>query len=199
MLCVVRTPMTLLISRVSLMVGRLAGKLLTSGGRIVTGTTPVVRSHETCRTLQLAHVITITVEPLNNGHIGTDHFVHYREVVLFQEVKMHCHYIGWCIGKCPLYRGVLYSECPLPEVGCILVATKGNVDTSASQRAVTPLYIGIVQVGQHCSHTFGKSVFPREYATYRHRGSQRRLPPARSQREISVPGGRPSYDAVCQL
>ena len=26
----------------------------------------------------------ITVEPLNNGHIGTDHFVHYREVVLFQ-------------------------------------------------------------------------------------------------------------------
>ena len=25
-----------------------------------------------------------TVEPLNNGHIGTDHFVHYGEVVLFQ-------------------------------------------------------------------------------------------------------------------
>ena len=24
-----------------------------------------------------------TVEPLNNGHIGTDPFVHYREVVLF--------------------------------------------------------------------------------------------------------------------
>ena len=29
---------------------------------------------------------------------------------------MHCHYIGWCIGKCPLYRGVLYTECPLSEV-----------------------------------------------------------------------------------
>ena len=29
---------------------------------------------------------------------------------------MYCHYIGWCIGKCPLYRGVLYSECPLSEV-----------------------------------------------------------------------------------
>ena len=29
---------------------------------------------------------------------------------------MHCHYIGWCIGKCPLCRGVLYSECPLSEV-----------------------------------------------------------------------------------
>ena len=30
---------------------------------------------------------------------------------------MYCHYIhvGWCIGKCPLYRGVLYSECPLLE------------------------------------------------------------------------------------
>ena len=29
---------------------------------------------------------------------------------------MYCHYIGWCIGKCPLYRGVRYSECPLSEV-----------------------------------------------------------------------------------
>ena len=28
-----------------------------------------------------------TVEPLNNGHIGTHHFVHYREVVLFQRQK----------------------------------------------------------------------------------------------------------------
>ena len=23
---------------------------------------------------------------------------------------MYCHYIGWCIGKCPLYRGVLYQR-----------------------------------------------------------------------------------------
>ena len=31
---------------------------------------------------------------------------------------MYCHYIhvGWCVEKCPLYRGVLYSECPLSEV-----------------------------------------------------------------------------------
>ena len=29
---------------------------------------------------------------------------------------MYCHYIGWCIGKCPLHRGVLYSECLLSEV-----------------------------------------------------------------------------------
>ena len=26
---------------------------------------------------------------------------------------MYCHYIDWCS---PLYRGVLYSECPLSEV-----------------------------------------------------------------------------------
>ena len=31
-----------------------------------------------------AWYIKCTVEPLNNGHIGADHFVHYREVVLFQ-------------------------------------------------------------------------------------------------------------------
>ena len=29
---------------------------------------------------------------------------------------MYCHYIDWCIGKYPLYRGVLYSECPLSKV-----------------------------------------------------------------------------------
>ncbi len=28
-----------------------------------------------------------TVEPLNKGHIGTSHFVHYEEVVLFLEVS----------------------------------------------------------------------------------------------------------------
>ena len=51
-----------------------------------------------------------TVEPLNNGHIGMDH---YGEVVK----KM---YIGWCIGKCPLYRGVLYSfHCTISSMGGI--------------------------------------------------------------------------------
>ena len=29
-----------------------------------------------------------TVEPLNNGHIGTDHFVHYSEVVHFWRQKV---------------------------------------------------------------------------------------------------------------
>ena len=46
-----------------------------------------------------------TVEPLNNGHIGTDYFVHYP----LSEVKLYCHYIGWCIGKCPLSEVPLYS------------------------------------------------------------------------------------------
>ena len=27
------------------------------------------------------------MEPLNNGQIGTDHFVHYREIVLFKRQK----------------------------------------------------------------------------------------------------------------
>ena len=39
------------------------------------------------------------MEPLNNGHIWTDYFVHYREVVFFQ--RQNCHTIGWCIGQCP--------------------------------------------------------------------------------------------------
>ena len=32
-------------------------------------------------------VTIITVEPPNNGHVGTRHFVLYREVVLSSEVK----------------------------------------------------------------------------------------------------------------
>ena len=41
------------------------------------------------------------------------------KVVLYHKKNiLPCIYIrvGWCIGKCPLYRGVLYSECPLSEV-----------------------------------------------------------------------------------
>ena len=54
------------------------------------------------------HIYYNTVEPLNDGHIGMDHFVHYREVVLFQRKNVYrlVH---------PLYIGVLYplSEVPL--------------------------------------------------------------------------------------
>ena len=42
-----------------------------------------------------------TLEPLNSGHIGNDH---YGEVVLFLRKCYHC--IGWCIGKCHIYRGL---------------------------------------------------------------------------------------------
>ena len=44
--CVVRMAQALLISRVSLMVGRLAGRLVISGGRITTGTTPEAMEEE---------------------------------------------------------------------------------------------------------------------------------------------------------
>ena len=51
-----------------------------------------VYSRKTAITITVVHwkewvemyFVPYTVEPLNNGHIGTDHFVHYREVVLFQ-------------------------------------------------------------------------------------------------------------------
>ena len=39
------------------------------------------------RFLLLRDIIMNTVEPLNNGHVGTRHFVLYREVVLSSEVK----------------------------------------------------------------------------------------------------------------
>ena len=44
--CVVRMAQALLISRVSLMAGRLAGRLVISGGRITTGTTPEVMEED---------------------------------------------------------------------------------------------------------------------------------------------------------
>ena len=55
-------------------------------------------------------VAIITVEPLNNRHIGMDHLFHYREVVLFW--RQNCIatvYVG-------ALESVLYSECPLSEV-----------------------------------------------------------------------------------
>ena len=47
---------------------------------------------------------TCTVEPLNNGHIGMHHFVHYREVVLFQRQR--------CIATIQIgaLESVLYTE-----------------------------------------------------------------------------------------
>ena len=56
---------------------------------IATAVEAIASSSPTCSTEfkcygTLSFGSTCTVEPLNNGHIGTDHFVHYREVVLFQ-------------------------------------------------------------------------------------------------------------------
>ena len=39
------------------------------------------------RLLLLRDIVINTVEPPNNGHVMTRHFVHYREVVLSSEVK----------------------------------------------------------------------------------------------------------------
>ena len=36
---------------------------------------------------------------------------------------MYCHYIGWCIGKCPLYRGVLYQRFHCCVLSCVLMST----------------------------------------------------------------------------
>ena len=57
-----------------------------------------------------------TVEPLNNGHVGDEHFVHCSEVVPSLEVEMYGQYIGR--GKQFVHcREVVHSsECPLSEV-----------------------------------------------------------------------------------
>ncbi len=46
-----------------------------------------------------AHANIHTVEPPNKGHIGTSHFIHYREVVLY-----------YCYGKCASYLERLPSS-----------------------------------------------------------------------------------------
>ena len=43
-----------------------------------------------------------TVEPLNNGHIGTWHFVIYRKVVLPLEIKFTSIIGKWDLKLCPL-------------------------------------------------------------------------------------------------
>ena len=43
-----------------------------------------------------------TVEPLNNGHVGDEHFVHCSEVVPSSEVEMYGQYIGRGQTVCPL-------------------------------------------------------------------------------------------------
>ena len=55
-----------------------------------------------------------TVEPLNNGHVGDEHFVHCSEVVPSSEVEMYGQYKGRGQTVCPLQGG-----CPLFRVSII--------------------------------------------------------------------------------
>ena len=66
--------------------------------------------------ISLAYHKTLLVEPLNNGHIWDEHFVHCSEVVPSSEVEMYGQYIGR--GKQFVHcREVVHSsECPLSEV-----------------------------------------------------------------------------------
>ena len=45
-------------------------------------------------TQNIRYVYTSTVEPLNNGHIGDERFVHCSEVVPSSEVEMYGQHIG---------------------------------------------------------------------------------------------------------
>ena len=57
------------------------------------------------------------MEPLNNEHIGTSHFILYREVVLSLEAKMYQYNRKRDLNVCQFFfYCVLYSEYPLSEV-----------------------------------------------------------------------------------
>ena len=46
------------------------------------------------------------MEPLNNGHVGDEHFVHCSEVAPSSEVEMYIH----CI-VCAFINGGVYTTC----------------------------------------------------------------------------------------
>ena len=43
---------------------------------------------------------------------------------------MYCHYIGWCIGKCPLYRGVLYQRFYIQGRNVISLRIHGQLNST---------------------------------------------------------------------
>ena len=57
-----------------------------------------------------------TVEPLNNGHGGDEHFVHCSEVVPLSEVEMYGQLMEGGKQFVHCREVVLLSECPLSEV-----------------------------------------------------------------------------------
>ena len=74
---------------------------------------------------------------------------------------MYCHYIDWCIGKCPLYRGVLYSECPLSEVPLYRTCVLQHVHTSCIYtlpRSSVELPIGVCSTNLHVHVYSGNTV-----------------------------------------
>ena len=61
----------------------------------------------------MCHSMSPTVEPLNNGHIGTDHLSVIERLSSFRGNNVLPLYR---LVYRKVYRGVLYSECPLSEV-----------------------------------------------------------------------------------
>ena len=57
-----------------------------------------------------------TVEPLNNGHGGDEHFVHCSEVVPSSEVEMYGQLMAGGKQFVHCWEVVLLLECPLSEV-----------------------------------------------------------------------------------
>ena len=57
-----------------------------------------------------------TVETLNNGHCGDEHFVHCSEVVPSSEVEMYGQLMAGGKPFVHCWEVVLLSECPLSEV-----------------------------------------------------------------------------------
>ena len=60
--------------------------------------------------------IIIVMEPLNNGHVGDEHFVHCSEVVPSSEVEMYGQLMAGGKQFVHCREVVLLSECPLSEV-----------------------------------------------------------------------------------
>ena len=67
----------------------------------------------TCGSLQL-HVY--TVEPLNNGHVGDECFVHFSEIVPSSEVLTCIQLLAGGTQLVHCREVVCSSECPLSEV-----------------------------------------------------------------------------------
>ena len=69
---------------------------------------------------------TYTVEPLNNGHGGDEHFVHCSEVVPSSEVYRYVWTVNGSLSivyrevlllsECPLLEGLLYTACMLQSM-----------------------------------------------------------------------------------